>query len=36
MWTHGFIKLMEEKGVLTRSEVEKRAAEIKDRLKGTT
>jgi len=35
MWTHGFIKLMEEKGVLTRAEVEKRAAEIKDRLKGT-
>ena len=35
MWTHGFIKLMEGKGVLTRAEVEKRASEIKDRLKGT-
>ena len=33
MWTHGFIKLMEEKGVLTRAEVEARAAEIRDRLK---
>ena len=35
MWTHGFINLMEEKGVLTRAEVEMRAAEIKDRLKRT-
>ena len=29
----GFINLMEEKGVLTRAEVETRAAEIRDRLK---
>jgi hypothetical protein len=35
LWTHGFINLMEEKGVLTRAEVEGRAAEIRDRLKGT-
>ena len=33
LWTQGFINLMEEKGVLTRAEVELRAAEIKDRLK---
>ncbi|MGH6671930.1 MAG: hypothetical protein ACRECV_08155 [Xanthobacteraceae bacterium] len=33
LWTQGFINLMEEKGVLTRAEVEHRAAEIKDRLK---
>ena len=31
LWTHGFINLMQEKGVLTRAEVEARAAEIKDR-----
>jgi hypothetical protein len=35
MWTHGFINLMEEKGVLTRAEVEARAARIKDRVKRT-
>lgn len=35
MWTHGFIKLMEEKGILTRAEVEARASEIRDRLKRT-
>jgi hypothetical protein len=35
MWTHGFIDLMEEKGVLTRAEVERRATAIKDRLKRT-
>jgi len=33
LWTHGFINLMEEKGMLTRAEVEKRAAEISDRMK---
>lgn len=33
LWTQGFINLMEEKGVLTRAEVERRAAEIKSRLK---
>ncbi|MGC1575011.1 MAG: hypothetical protein WA813_02575, partial [Beijerinckiaceae bacterium] len=33
LWTEGFINLMEEKGVLTRAEVEFSAAEIKDRLK---
>ena len=33
LWTHGFINLMEEKGVLSRAEVETRAAEIKSRLK---
>lgn len=33
LWTQGFINLMEEKGVLTRAEVERRAAEIKDRLR---
>jgi hypothetical protein len=35
LWTQGFINLMEEKGVLTRAEVERRAAEIKTRLKRT-
>lgn len=35
LWTHGFINLMEEKGVLTRSEVERRATEIRNRLKRT-
>jgi hypothetical protein len=35
LWTQGFINLMQEKGVLTRAEVESRAAEIKDRLKRT-
>jgi hypothetical protein len=35
LWTQGFINLMEEKGVLTRAEVERRAAEIKRRLKRT-
>ena len=35
MWAQGFINLMEEKGVLTRAEVEARTAEIKDRLKRT-
>lgn len=35
LWTQGFINLMEEKGVLTRAEVEARAAEIRDRLKRT-
>lgn len=33
MWAHGFVRLMEEKGVLTRAEVERRVAEIKERLK---
>jgi hypothetical protein len=35
LWTHGFINLMQEKGLLTRAEVEARAAEIRDRLKRT-
>ena len=35
LWTQGFINLMEEKGILTRAEVERRAAEISDRLKRT-
>jgi Nitrile hydratase beta subunit len=35
MWTHGFVRLMEEKGVLTRAEVEARAAAIRNRLKRT-
>jgi Nitrile hydratase beta subunit, N-terminal len=35
LWAQGFVNLMEEKGVLTRAEVERRAAEIKDRLKRT-
>jgi hypothetical protein len=35
LWTQGFINLMAEKGVLTRAEVDARAAEIRDRLKGT-
>ena len=35
LWTQGFINLMQEKGLLTRAEVESRAAEIKDRLKRT-
>jgi len=35
LWTQGFINLMEEKGVLTRADVELRAAEIRDRLKRT-
>ena len=34
-WAQGFINLMEEKGFLTRAEVEARVAEIKDRLKRT-
>ncbi len=33
LWAQGFINLMEEKGVLTRAEVEARAREIKERLK---
>jgi hypothetical protein len=33
LWTQGFINLMQEKSVLTRTEVELRAAEIRDRLK---
>src|SRR4051794_30113716 len=33
LWTQGFINLMQEKGILTRAEVETRAAEIRDRLK---
>jgi hypothetical protein len=33
VWTEGFIKLMEEKGVLTRAEVNSRASRIKDGLK---
>ena len=36
LWTQGFINLMEEKGVLTRAEVEGRAAEIKSRIKRST
>lgn len=36
LWTQGFINLMEEKGVLTRAEVERRTAEIKSRLKRNT
>lgn len=35
LWTQGFINLMEEKGVLSRAEVERRAAEIKTRLERT-
>jgi len=35
LWTQGFINLMEEKGVLTRAEVERRTAEIRDRMKRT-
>ena len=35
LWTQGFINLLEEKNVLTRTEVEVRAAEIGDRLKRT-
>jgi Nitrile hydratase beta subunit, N-terminal len=35
LWAQGFVNLMEEKGVLTRAEVETRAAEIGDRLKRT-
>ena len=35
LWTQGFINLMEEKGVLTRPEVERRAAEIRERLTTT-
>lgn len=35
LWTQGLINLMEEKGVLTRGEVERRATEIKERLKRT-
>jgi nitrile hydratase beta subunit-like protein len=35
LWTQGFINLLDEKGVLTRAEVETRAAEIRDRLKRT-
>jgi hypothetical protein len=35
LWTQGFINLMQEKGVLTRAEVEARAADIRDRLKRT-
>jgi hypothetical protein len=34
-WAQGFINLMQEKGFLTRAEVEARVAEIKDRLKRT-
>jgi len=34
LWTQGFINLLEEKNVLTRAEVERRAAEIKQRLGG--
>ena len=33
LWTQGFINLLEEKGVLTRAEVDARAAAIRDRLK---
>lgn len=36
LWTQGFINLMEEKGVLTRAEVERRTAEIKKRLGGVS
>jgi hypothetical protein len=35
LWTQGFINLMQEKGVLTRAEIESRTAEIKNRLKRT-
>jgi hypothetical protein len=35
LWAQGFLNLMQEKGVLTRTEVQLRAAEIKDRLKRT-
>jgi hypothetical protein len=31
LWTEGFVDLMEEKGVLTRREVQKRMLEIKTR-----
>ncbi len=36
LWSQGFINLLEEKGVLTRSEVERRAGEIKNRRKKTS
>ena len=36
LWTQTFINLLEEKGVLTRAEVERRAADIKQRLGGAT
>ncbi len=36
LWTQGFINLMEEKGVLTRSEVQRRTGEIKNRWKKTS
>jgi nitrile hydratase beta subunit-like protein len=36
LWTQGFINLMEEKGVLTRAEVRRRAGEIKNRWKKTS
>src|SRR6187431_1909028 len=35
LWAQGFINIMQEKGVLTRTEVQLRAAEIKNRLKRT-
>ena len=35
LWAQGFINLMQEKSVLTRTEVEVRAAEIKHRLRRT-
>lgn len=36
LWTQGFINLMQEKGVLTREEVERRADEIRKRLETGT
>ena len=36
LWTHGFISLLEEKGVLARSEVDTRVTEIKNRMKRST
>jgi hypothetical protein len=36
LWTQGFVNLLEEKNVLTRAEVERRAVEIKKRLGGAS
>lgn len=36
LWTQGFINLLEEKGVLSRSDVERKAAEIKKRFGGVS
>ena len=36
LWTQTFINLLEEKGVLSRAEVERRASDIKKRLGGAS